>query len=174
MNRPVSRWLIPAVLSVTLGVGGCGFWIPKTDIPERMGRGPRAEEMFYAKVSAASNREPNFDEKRQFKDQMDEKVFKYLRDHPEIEQTTRYSEFRFWRQVSEGSTPGEVRALLDEPLEQTTDPALMKMKAKVHWAQISTKAKEAWTYPLGWVLYFDDKGVTDMIRRVDPHFFLTE
>ena len=171
MNRPVSRWLIPAVLSVTLGVGGCGFWIPKTDIPGAYEpRAACAEEMFYAKVSAASNREPNFDEKRQFKDhQMDEKVFKCLRDHPEIEQTTRYSEFRFGARCPEGSTPGEVRALLDEPLEQTTDPGLMKMKAKVHWAQISTTAKEAWTYPLGWVLYFDDKGVTDMIRRVDPH-----
>ena len=76
MNRPVSRWVIPAVLSVTLGVGGCGFWIPKTDIPERMGRGPRAEEMFYDKVSATSGREPNIDEKRQWKDQMDERVFK--------------------------------------------------------------------------------------------------
>ncbi|HET6368182.1 MAG TPA: hypothetical protein VFG27_13185, partial [Pseudomonadales bacterium] len=90
------------------------------------------------------------------------------------EQTTRYSEFRFWRQVAEGSTPSEVRALLDEPLEQTSDPALMKMKAKAHWAQISIKAKEAWTYPLGWVLYFDDKGVVDMIRRTPPQFLLTE
>jgi hypothetical protein len=50
----------------------------------------------------------------------------------------------------------------------------MKMKAKAHWTQISSKAKEAWTYPLGWVLFFDDKGVVEMIRRTPPQFLLTE
>jgi hypothetical protein len=172
MNSSISRWLTLASFAVALGLGGCST--AGSDVPERMGRGPRAEEMFYAKISAASAREPNFDEKRQWKDQMDEKVFKFLREHPEMEQTTRYSEFRFWRQVAEGSTPSEVRVLLDEPLEQTTDPALMKMKAKAHWTQISNKAKEAWTYPLGWVLYFDDNGVVDMIRRTQPGFLNTE
>jgi hypothetical protein len=172
MKVTVYRLLALASVAAALGVGGCG--LATTEVPERMGRGPRAEEMFYAKISAASAREPNFDEKRQWKDQIDDRVFKYLREHPEMEQTTRYSEFRFWRQVAEGSTPGEVRVLLDEPLEQTADPALMSMKAKAHWAQISTKAKEAWTYPLGWVLFFDDKGVVDMIRRTQPQFLLTE
>jgi len=174
MNQAGLRGLALVSLTVALGVGGCGLFASKSEVPERMGRGPRAEEMFYAKISASSDREPNFDEKRQWKDQMDERVFKYLRDHPEMEQTTRYSEFRFWLQVSEGSTPSEVRALLDEPLEQTIDPALMKMKAKTHWTQISSKAKEAWTYPLGWVLFFDDKGVVEMIRRTPPQFLLTE
>src|SRR5688572_17141964 len=173
MKAMVSRVLALASLAATLGVGGCGT-LATSDIPERMGRGPRAEEMFYAKISATSGREPNFDEKRQWKDQMDERVFKYLREHPEMEQTTRYSDFRFWRQVSEGSTPAEVRTLLDEPYEQTIDPARMGALAKQQWPDVRTKAKEAWLYPLGWILYFDDKGVVSMLRRPQPGFFLTE
>ena len=61
---------------------------------------------------------------------MDEKVFKYLREHPELENTSRYSEFRFWRQVTTGSTPGEVKVLLGEPRERTIDPALMASLGK--------------------------------------------
>jgi hypothetical protein len=100
---------------------------------------------------------------------MDEKVFKYLREHPELESTSRYSEFRFWRQVAPGSTPGEVKVLLGEPREQTIDPALMGALGEQHWTAIRPTAKEAWVYPLGWVVFFDDKGaVVDMLRKVSP------
>jgi hypothetical protein len=166
-----TRWAIVAVWM--LGSAGCLSSTP-SDIPEYMGRGPRAEEMFYARVASKSDREPSFDEKRQFKDLMDEKVFKYLREHPEMEQQIRYSEFRFWRQVAEGSTPGEVRTLLDEPVERTIDPARMGAMAKVHWPDLRVKAKEAWLYPMGWIIYFDDKGVVSMLRRPQPGFLVVE
>jgi hypothetical protein len=165
------RWAGLGLLAA-LGMVGCST--AASDVPERMGRGPRAEEMFYARVAMQNDREPNFDEKRQFKDQMDEKVFKYLREHPEVEQKVYYSEFRFWRQVSEGNTPDEVRTLLDEPIERTIDPARMGALAKAQWPEVRTKAKEAWLYPLGWILYFDDTGVVSMLRRSQPGFFLTE
>lgn len=168
----VAAWMGVGGLLLALGAGGCAT--ATSEIPERMGRGPRAEEMFYARVAAVNQREPNFDEKRQWKDRMDDRVFKYLREHPEIEQQTRYSDFRFWRQVSEGSTPGEVKALLDEPQEQTIDPARMGALAKSQWPDVRTKAKEAWVYPLGWILYFDDTGVVSMLRRPQPGFFVTE
>ena len=60
--------------------------------------------------------------------------------------------------------------LLGEPRERTIDPALMGSLGEQHWAGASaTTAKEAWVYPLGWVVYFDDKGeVVDMLRRVSP------
>ena len=133
---------------------------------ERTTRGPNAEEFFIAQSVAANGRAPSFDEKRVWQDQMDEKVFKYLREHPEMEATSRYSEFRFWRQVAPGSTPGEVKVLLGEPREQTIDPALMGSLGEQHWVAIRTTAKEAWVYPLGWVVYFDDKGgVVDMLRK---------
>jgi hypothetical protein len=165
----VTRWAIMAGL---LGAAGC-WSVPVNETPEYMGRGPRSEEMFYARVAQKSDREPNFDEKRSFKDQNDERVYKYLREHPEIEQQARYSDFRFWRQVSEGSTASEVRTLLDEPLERTIDPARMGAMAKAHWPDVRTKAKEAWLYPLGWIIYFDDNGVVAMLRRTQPGFLVT-
>jgi hypothetical protein len=167
----VTTWAILAVAG--LGTAGC-LSRPPAEVPEYIGRGPRAEEMFFARVAQRSDREPSFDEKRQFKDVMDERVYKYLRDHPEVEQQARYSEFRFWRQVSEGSTPGEVRALLDEPLERSIDPARMGAMAKVHWPDLRNKAKEVWLYPLGWMLYFDDKGVVAMLRRPQQGFLVAE
>lgn len=167
----VTRWAILAVAG--LSAAGC-LSRPPAEVPEYIGRGPRAEEMFFARVAQRSDREPSFDEKRQFKDVMDERVYKYLRDHPEVEQQARYSEFRFWRQVSEGSTPGEVRALLDEPLERSIDPARMGAMAKVHWPDLRNKAKEVWLYPLGWMLYFDDKGVVAMLRRPQQGFLVAE
>ena len=135
---------------------------------ERTAKGPSAEEFFITRSFAANGRAPNFDEKRVWQDQMDEKVFKYLREHPELENTSRYSEFRFWRQVTNGSTPGEVKILLGEPRERTIDPALMASLGEQHWQAVRTTAKEAWVYPLGWVVFFDDKGVVDLLRRVSP------
>jgi hypothetical protein len=124
-----------------------------------------AAEMHIVRSLNANGREPGWDEKRQFQDQLEERVFKYLREHPEIENDTRYSSFRFWRQVSIGSTKEEVRILLEEPDQRTIDPALMASLSRRHWSQVQGKAKEAWVYPLGWVLYLDDKAVVSMIRE---------
>ena len=135
---------------------------------ERTAKGPSAEEFFIQQSYAVNGRGPNFDEKRVWQDQMDEKVFRYLREHPELENTSRYSEFRFWRQVTSGSTPGEVKVLLGEPRERTIDPALMAALGEHHWTMVRTTAKEAWVYPLGWVVFVDDKGVVDLLRRVSP------
>jgi len=46
--------------------------------------------------------------------------------------------------------------------------------AKVHWQDLRVKAKEAWLYPLGWILYFDDKGVVAMLRRPQQGFLIVE
>jgi hypothetical protein len=37
-----------------------------------------------------------------------------------------------------------------------------------HWVALRATVKEAWVYPLGWVVYFDDKGVIEMLRKVSP------
>jgi len=160
------RLIRPGVLAAAAFFAvSCGMTAP---VLERTTRGPNAEEFFIQQSYAANGRPPSFDEKRVWQDQMDEKVFKYLREHPEMEQTSRYSEFRFWRQVAPGSRPGEVKVLLGEPREQTVDPALMAALGEQHWTAVQTTAKEAWVYPLGWVVFFDDKGVVDMLRRVSP------
>jgi hypothetical protein len=162
------RWLTRSscLTAAALLTAACAVTQPTL---ERTTRGPNAEELFIAQSVAANGRPPSFDEKRVWQDQMDEKVFKYLREHPELESTSRYSEFRFWRQVAPGSTPGEVKVLLGEPREQTIDPALMGVLGEQHWTALRPTAKEAWVYPLGWVVYFDDKGVVvDMLRKVSP------
>lgn len=133
-------------------------------VVEQTTRGPIAQEMQIARSFAANGRDMGWDEKRHYEEQMEEKIFKYLREHPELQNETRYSTFRFWRQVSVGSTKEEVKVLLDDPDERTIDPALMASLARRHWSQVQGKAKEAWVYPLGWVLYIDDKAVVSMIR----------
>ena len=150
------------LMAAGLLAGACAAAQP---VVENTTRGPMAAEMHIARSYAANGREPGWDEKRQFEDQLEEKVFKYLREHPEIENDARYSNFRFWRQVSVGSTKEEVRILLDEPDQRTIDPALMASLSRRHWSQVQTKAKEAWLYPLGWVLYMDDTAVVSMIRE---------
>lgn len=162
MRRLTRSGLLAAV---ALFAGACTMAEP---VLERTSRGPKAEEFFIEQSFAVNGRAPNFDEKRVWQDQMDEKVFKYLREHPELESTSRYTEFRFWRQVTNGSTPGEVKVLLGEPRERTIDPALMASLGERHWPQVRTMAKEAWVYPLGWVVFFDDKGVVELLRRVSP------
>lgn len=145
------------------GLAGCAS-VP--EVVERPGRGPRAQEVFYARSYLINGRPPNFDERRIWEDVLEARVSRYLREHRGIEQAPRYTDFRFWRQVSPGSPRDEVRALLDEPEEQSIDPAQMAVWAEQHWSQIQRRATEAWTYPVGWVLYFDDEGVVDMVRRV--------
>jgi hypothetical protein len=159
--------IIRAAALVALGLLAASCVTPPP-VLERTTRGPSAEEFFVQRSYATNGRAPNFDEKRVWQDQMDEKVSRYLREHPELEGTSRYTEFRFWRQVSPGSTPDEVKVLLGEPREQTVDPAMMAALGEQHWVAVRANAKEAWVYPLGWVVFFDDQGVIDMLRRVSP------
>src|SRR5215813_10011125 len=113
----------------------------KLDLVELTTKGPTAEELYVAKSYAVNGRKPTFSEQRRWEADVEDRVFKYLREHPEMEQTTRYSEFRFWWQVSTGSTPGEVRVLLEEPSEQTIDPVQMATLAGRQWSEIEGKAK---------------------------------
>ena len=155
-----------ALLGVSLTTG-CASG-PGGDTIVRTGTGPNAKEVFTTRTVMAYGRGPSFDETRRWQDQVDERVFRYLRDHPEIERAERYSDFRFYRQVTPGSTRGEVRALLDDPDERTIDGALMAVLAGGNWTGMQGKAREAWVYPGGWVLYFDDKAVVDITRRGPP------
>jgi hypothetical protein len=154
-------------LSIALAVAG-GFLVgacaSAPPVIEQTTRGPIAQEIQIARSFNANGRDMSWDEKRHYEEELEEKVFKYLREHPEFQNESRYSTFRFWRQVSIGSTKDEVKVLLSDPEERTIDPALMASMARRHWSQVQGKAKEAWIYPLGWVLYIDDKAVVSMIR----------
>ena len=78
------RWLTRAsgLAAAALVAAACSSLTDTT--LERTTRGPNAEEMFIQQSFASNGRAPSFDEKRVWQDQMDEKVFKYLREHPEI------------------------------------------------------------------------------------------
>jgi hypothetical protein len=156
------RWIAGALLAA-LGAAGCAA---RLDTAELTARGPAAEELLVGRSLAVNRRAPTFDEKRQWEGQVEDRVFRYLREHPELEQTARYSEFRFWWQVTAGSTPGEVRVLLEEPQERTIDPARMAALAERHWGGLQGKAVEAWVYEPAWVIYFDDTVVVGMVHRV--------
>lgn len=155
--------LIWGLLVVASLAAGCLLGGKET--VEWSGRGPTAEQLFVARSQALNGRAPTFDEKRQWEGAVEERVFAYLRDHPELQQTPRYSDFRFWWQVTIGSTPAEVRVLLSEPREQTIDPAQMAALAERHWGELDGKATEAWIYDPGWILYFDDRAVVGVVHR---------
>jgi hypothetical protein len=156
--------LLLRLLPMALLAGACHTG--KLDVVEVTPKGPTAEELLVTRFVAINGRTPSFDEKRHWEAQVEERVYAYLRQHPEMEQTNRYSEFRFWWQVTTGSTPGEVRVLLDEPTEQTIDPARMAALAEHQWGEISPKAKEAWFYSPAWVIYFDDTSVVGIVHKV--------
>ena len=156
------RWIEGAFLAA-LVAAGCAA---RLDTAELTARGPSAEELLVGRSLAVNRRPPTFDEKRQWEGQVEDRVFRYLREHPELEQTARYSEFRFWWQVTSGSTPGEVRVLLEEPQERTIDPARMAALGERHWEGLQGKATEAWVYERAWVIYFDDTAVISMVHRV--------
>jgi hypothetical protein len=146
--------------------GGAGCLTPRLDTVELTPRGPTAEELLNGRSLVVNGRLPSFDEKRHWEGEMEERVFRYLREHPELEQTTRYTDFRFWWRVTAGSAPEEVRVLLEEPQERTIDPARMAALAERHWAELEGKAKEAWVYDPAWIIYFGDRGVLVMVHRV--------
>jgi len=153
-------------LVVSAAVLAAGCYTGKLDRTELTPKGPTAEELYLAKSYAINGRAPTFGEKRRWESEVEERVYKYLREHPELEQTTRYSDFRFWWQATTGSTPDEVRVLLEEPGEQTIDPVQMATLAGRQWSEIEGKAKEAWFYPPAWVIYFDDTSVVAIVHKV--------
>jgi hypothetical protein len=156
--------LLPCLFLAVVMAAGCAS--NRLETTELTARGPAAEELLSGRSYAVNGRAPTFDEKRQWEGQVEERVFRYLREHPELEQTARYTEFRFWWQVTAGSTPGEVRVLLEEPQEKTIDPARMGALAQRHWADLEGKAREAWVYEPAWIIYFGDAGVVGMVHRV--------
>jgi hypothetical protein len=137
----------------------------KLETVEQTSKGPTAWDVLAARSVAVNGREPSFDEKRYSETRVEARIARYLREHPELEQSPRYTEFRFWRQVSPGATRREVEVLLEEPQERTIDSAFMSVLAERHWTEIERTATEAWVY-YGWEIYFDDASVVSMVRRV--------
>jgi len=132
---------------------------------EQTAQGPTARDVFIARSQAANGRAPSFDETRIWEQQVDARVTRYLDEHPALQQSPRFLDLRFWRQVTPGASRGEVELLLEGPQERTIDPALMAVLANRHWDEIARRAREAWVY-YDWVVFFDDAAVVENVRRV--------
>lgn len=161
LTRPATLLLAAALAA------GCGLLTQPRPIFEASDRGPSADEVFVMRSYLRLGREPSFDERRRFQDRLEDRVRRYLIDHPQLEQSVRYTEIRFHRQVGEGSPREEVLVLLDQPDETTHDPARMAQLGERFWPPISNSAREAWLYP-GWVLFFDDRALMATIKVLNP------
>ena len=161
MMRPVR--LLVSLFAIALACTGCAM--DRFEKVDQTSQGPTGMDVLTARSQVMNGRDPSFDEKRIWETRADMRIAKYLRDHPELEQSPRYMDVRSWRQVSAGAPRVEVEALLEEPQEQTIDPALMAVLAERHWDDFGRRATEAWVY-YGWAIFFDDKEVVGMVRRV--------
>ena len=136
---------------------------------QRTTQGPMAEDLWMMSVVLANGREPNFDERRHWTNQLELKISQYLHQHPEAANSLDVSTFRFVRQVSVGQSKEQVLILLGRPMAATTDIAEMEKLARAYWPAVKgTDASEAWVYPAGWRLYFKDSTVVDITQYLVP------
>lgn len=147
-------------------LGGCASI---TEVPvQRATVGPRADSIYNARFVRDYARLPTFDETSKFRDDLAGRTSDYLTKHPAIATSPRASQFRFERRVDLGMSKEEVTLLLGAPDAVTTDPDQMKAAAEIFWPQVSKKAKEMWTYPSGWSLYFEADRLVDITVRGKP------
>ena len=111
---------------------------------------------------------PTFDETSKFRDDLARRVSDYLTKHPAIATSPRASQFRFERRVDLGMNKEEVTLLLGAPDAVTADAERMKASAAIFWPEVSKQAKEMWTYPSGWSLYFDADRLVDITVTGKP------
>jgi hypothetical protein len=156
MRRP-HLWLLLVGLLV---LQGCATFVVEQETTE----GPTAEEIWKHRFALANRRAPGFEEKLTFQDQLDQRMRQHLARNPEAANSLRVSNLRFWYQVSTGMTKEEVRLLLGAPDEVAVDQARLEVLARKFWPQVKEKAKEAWTYPGGWNLFFDGERLVTLTQ----------
>lgn len=135
---------------------------------QRTTQGPVAEDLWVTSVILANGREPNFDERRHWDNQIELKISRYLHQHQDVASSLEVSTFRFVRQVSVGQSAEQVLILLGRPTSTTTDEAEMEKLARAYWPSIKGNATEVWVYPTGWRLFFKDSKVVDITQYLVP------
>jgi hypothetical protein len=135
---------------------------------QRVTQGPLAEDLFLTRGIMANGKEPNFDERRHWYNQVDTRISQYLHRNPDVANSVDVSTFRFIRQVSVGQSAEQVLILLGPPIARTTDEAELEQLARRYWPAIKGHATEAWVYPEGWRLYFKDAVVVDITQYYVP------
>jgi hypothetical protein len=130
---------------------------------QRTTQGPTADEVWMARFVHGYGRFPTFDEKVAWKEGLESRILRFLSQRPDLATSPRASQLRFQRSVVVGMQKEEVVVLLEQPDASTSDVAPMKTAAGRFWPAIGTHAKEMWTYPPGWRLYFDGDQLVDMV-----------
>ena len=130
---------------------------------QRATQGPTADGVWVARFVQGYGRLPTFDEEIAWKEGLESRVLAYLSQRPEVATSPRASRLRFQRSVVVGMQKDEVVLLLEQPDTMTSDEAAMRNAAGRFWEPIGRHAKEMWTYPSGWRLYFDGDRLVDVI-----------
>lgn len=154
-----------ALVAIPLVLTAC---ISKKAVEQRTTQGPAAEHFWFVRMIEANGREPNFDERRHWQNEIDEEIARYLRAHPDAANSLEISTFRFYRRATVGMTKEQIVILLGRPDTTTTDAAAIETLARQHWPAIKPRAQEAWTYPLGWRFYFAGDRVVDITQYLPP------
>jgi hypothetical protein len=149
------------MLLVGAGVGGCATG---RDLEQRTTQGPTAQQMFNLRVLSQNGREPTFEERRLWDQEIEERIGVYLRAHPEKANALDVSAFRFLRQAAVGMDKEQIMILLGPPVTLTADQAQMEKIARGYWPQIQGNATEVWVYPLGWNLFFAGQRLIDITQ----------
>lgn len=145
---------------------GCAMRKP---IEQRTTQGPTAQQLWMWRMKTQLGRAPSFDERRHFDDELELRISRYLTEHPEDANAFGVSTFRFDRQAAVGMSLEQVTILLGPPTAQTTDAAEMEKRARKFWPDIKSRARMAWSYPLGWTVYFgDQERVVDITQFYRP------
>jgi len=154
-----------ALAMLPLLLGGCQSMNPP--IEQRTTQGPTALEIWMFRMMAANGREPTFDERRYWDDEMEARIGAYLREHPEVANSLEVTSFRLYRRVTAGMTREQVLLLLGPPLAMSRDAGDMEQRARRYWADLKGKVDEAWAYPQGWSLFFSGDRVADITQYLE-------
>jgi len=154
------------VLVAVLLLAGCGFIEKQRQIEQRTSQGPTAQQMFNLRVLNENGREPTFEEKRRWDEEIEQHIATYLREHPEKANALDVSTFRFLRQSAVGQDKQQILILLGPPLAVSQDQAHMQKLARSYWPLIQGNATEVWMYPLGWNMFFAGQRLVDITQYV--------
>src|SRR3989442_2438731 len=99
---------------VVLNTAGCAPFRSKPT-EQRTTEGLTAEQMFTYRVLLQNGREPNFEEWRTWRDDMDDRISAYLREHPGAANSFHMTKFRLFPPTSLGMTQQQRQILLGPP-----------------------------------------------------------
>jgi hypothetical protein len=157
-----------AVVACALILGACAMLAKHREVEQRTTQGPTAQQMFNLRTMTESGREPTFEERRQWDEQIEQRISAYLTQHPDKANAVDVSTFRFLRQSAVGMDKEQILLLLGGPVAVSGDQAQIEKIARRYWPMIQGNATEVWVYPLGWNMFFAGQRLVDITQYIAP------